>query len=126
MPGIYEIFVRSEFSAAHCLRGYPGDCAQVHGHNWSVEVRLKCRELNSIGLGIDFRKVKEAVKGVLAELDHTDLNDLLPFRMANPSSENIARYLYKELGKRLDSDLIQVSGVEVAESPGQGVFYTEE
>ncbi len=126
MTGIYEVFVRSEFSAAHCLRGYPGDCARVHGHNWTVEVRLKCRELDPIGLSIDFREVKAAVRDLLSELDHADLNDLPPFRSANPSSENIARHLFAALGKKLNSDRIQVSGVEVSESPGQGVRYAEE
>ncbi len=126
MPGSYDIFVKSEFSAAHCLRGYPGDCARVHGHNWAVEVRLKCRKLDPIGLGIDFREVKAAVKEVLSQLDHADLNDLAPFRAANPSSENIARYLFEELGKRLNSERVKICGIEVSESPGQGVYYTEE
>lgn len=125
MAGIFEIFVRSEFAAAHCLRGYPGDCARLHGHNWTVEVSLRCSELDRIGLGIDFREVKEAVREVMAELDHADLNDHPYFKELNPSSENIAVYLYRELGKRLDSDRVKVSGIKVSESPGQGVIYRE-
>lgn len=125
MPGVFEIFVKSEFAAAHCLRGYPGDCAQVHGHNWTVEVSLSCSELDRIGLGIDFREVKKAVRGVIAGLDHTDLNDHPHFKNLNPSSENIAVYLYREIGKRLDSDRVKVSGIKVSESPGQGVIYRE-
>jgi 6-pyruvoyltetrahydropterin/6-carboxytetrahydropterin synthase len=125
MAGIFEIFVRSEFAAAHCLRGYPGDCARLHGHNWTVEVSLRCSELDRIGLGIDFREVKEAIKEVMAELDHADLNDHPYFKEMNPSSENIAVYLYRELGKRLDSDRVKVSGIKVSESPGQGVIYRE-
>ena len=126
MAGIYEIFVQSEFAAAHCLRNYPGDCAQVHGHNWIVEVHLKCRDLDAIGLGIDFRAVKGAVKKVLSELDHTDLNELFPFQTINPSSENIARYLYQALSDELNSERVTVSGIKISESPGQGVFYREE
>lgn len=125
MAGTFEIFVKSEFSAAHCLRGYPGDCAQVHGHNWTVEVFLKCSELDSIGLGIDFREVKGTVKAVMADLDHVDLNDLPYFRSLNPSSENIAVYLFREIGKRLNSERVKVSSIKVSESPGQGVIYSE-
>lgn len=125
MAGTFEIFVKSEFSAAHCLRGYPGDCAQVHGHNWTVEVSLKCSELDRIGLGIDFREVKGAVKAVMAELDHADLNDHPYFQDLNPSSENIAVYLFHALERRLNSDRVKVSGIKVSESPGQGVIYRE-
>jgi 6-pyruvoyltetrahydropterin/6-carboxytetrahydropterin synthase len=91
-----------------------------------VKVYLKCRELDSIGLGIDFRKVKGAVKEVLSGLDHADLNSMPQFQLVNPSSENIARYLYRELEKRLNSDRVAISGIEVSESPGQGVYYSEE
>jgi len=126
MPATYNIFVQTEFAAAHCLRNYPGDCAQVHGHNWIVEVQLKCRELDEIGLGVDFRTVKKAVQEILADLDHTDLNEFPPFRITNPSSENIARYLYQALAGRLNSDRVAVYGVKVSESHGQGVLYTEE
>ncbi len=126
MPPVYQIFVQSEFSAAHCLRNYSGDCARVHGHNWTVEVQLKCRELDPIGLGIDFREVKGAIRQALSEIDHVDLNELPQFQSVNPSSENIARWLFHEIGRRLNSDRISISGVKVSESPQTGVLYTEE
>ncbi len=126
MAGIFEVYVKSHFSAAHSLRGYPGDCARVHGHNWMVEVFAKCTELNNIGIGIDFRDIRAAVKEVLAGLDHSDLNELPLFREENPSSENIARFLYKELSLRLNSPTVKVSRVKVSETPGAGAFYWEE
>ena len=126
MPGSYEIFVRTEFSAAHCLRGYPGDCAQLHGHNWVVKVFLRCRQLNQIGLGIDFREVKTAIGEIVQEFDHNNLNEFPAFQEENPSSENIARFLYRQLGRKLNSPGVRVSGVKISESPGQGVCYREE
>ncbi len=75
MPGIFEISVTTEFSAAHSLQGYPGNCAQVHGHNWTVEVFVRCRELNAIGIGIDFREVKRAIRESIETLDHSCLNE---------------------------------------------------
>ena len=126
MAGIFEVYVKSHFSAAHSLRGYPGDCARIHGHNWLVEVFVKCTELDSIGIGIDFRDIRAAVKEVLARLDHSDLNELPLFREENPSSENIAKFIYKELSLRLNTQTVRVSRVKVSETPGAGAFYWEE
>ena len=126
MPAVYEVYVKTHFSAAHSLHGYPGDCARLHGHNWIVEVYVRCKELNDIGIGIDFRDIKTAVKDVMEGLDHFNLNELPAFQNMNPSSENIAKFLYKEISKKLNSDSIRVSKVKVCETPGAGAFYWEE
>jgi 6-pyruvoyltetrahydropterin/6-carboxytetrahydropterin synthase len=126
MSGFFEIYVETHFSAAHSLRGYPGDCARVHGHNWIVAVFIKCRELNEIGIGIDFREIKQAVKDLLKNFDHCYLNDLQPFHDLNPTSENMARYVYKTLGNKINSNAVSVSKVKVSESPNSGAFYWEE
>jgi 6-pyruvoyltetrahydropterin/6-carboxytetrahydropterin synthase len=125
MIGIYEVYIKSHFSAAHSLIGYPGDCAHIHGHNWMVEVYVECKELNEIGIGIDFRDIKQVVKKVIKNLDHSNLNDLPSFENTNPSSENIAKYLYKEVGKVINSDFITVSKVKVCETPSAGALYWE-
>ncbi len=126
MAGVFEVYVKSHFSAAHRLRGYPGDCAKVHGHNWIIEVFVKCSELNEIGIAIDFRDIKTAIREVLAGLDHSDLNDLPAFMDENPTSENIARFIYRQLAGMLNSPVIHVSRVKVSETPGTGAFYWEE
>jgi 6-pyruvoyltetrahydropterin/6-carboxytetrahydropterin synthase len=126
MAGVFEVYVKDHFSAAHSLRAYEGDCARVHGHNWMVEVFVRCAELDELGIGIDFRDIKAAVKEVLAGLDHCDLNDLPMFAEQNPTSENIARFLYKQLSHKLDTRNIRVSRVKVSETPGAGAFYWEE
>lgn len=126
MPGVFEVYVKSHFSAAHSLEGYPGDCAHIHGHNWMVEVFVKCEKLDEIGLGIDFKDIQQAVKDVLQGLDHFNLNDLPAFKKVNPTSENIAKFLYKELGRKLNSNGVKVSKVKVSETPGAGALYWEE
>ncbi len=126
MPGVFEISVTTEFSAAHSLQGYPGNCAQVHGHNWTVEVFVRCRELNAIGIGIDFREVKRAIKESIENLDHSCLNEHPAFEHTNPSSENIARFLYKELGARINSENAKISRVKISETPNTGAYYWEE
>jgi 6-pyruvoyltetrahydropterin/6-carboxytetrahydropterin synthase len=126
MTEIFEIYIKTHFSAAHRLNGYPGDCSRTHGHNWIIEVFVRCSALNDIGIGIDFRDIKLSVKDVLANLDHFDLNDLEPFQKQNPTSENIAKYLYKELSRKLNSNTITISKIKVSETPGAGAFYWEE
>jgi len=127
MAGVFEIYMQTHFSAAHALRGYPEDCARVHGHNWIIDVFVRCNKLNEIGIGLDFREIKESVKGVLNDLDHFNLNELPAFQDINPSSENIARFFfYRELSRHLNTDSITVSRIKVSETPGAGAFYWEE
>ncbi|HAA03288.1 MAG TPA: 6-carboxytetrahydropterin synthase QueD [Syntrophobacteraceae bacterium] len=126
MAGVFEVYVKTHFSAAHRLEGYPGDCARTHGHNWIVEAYVECRELDRIGIGMDFRDIKQAVKEILFNLDHFDLNDLEPFRGVNPSSENIAKYIYQELSKKLNTTSAKVSRIKVCEAPGAGAYYWED
>ena len=126
MPGIFEVYIETHFSAAHALKGYPGDCARLHGHNWIIQVYVRCRELDDIGIGIDFRVIKENVKDVLQGLDHFNINELPAFQEDNPTSENIAKYLYRELSKRIDSDNVKVSKIKVSETPNAGAYYWEE
>lgn len=126
MPEVFEIYVQTHFSAAHALKGYPGDCARTHGHNWIIEVFVKCKELDEIGIGIDFRDIKQGVKGVVKHLDHFNLNELPAFKDLNPTSENIAKYLYKELSNKLNTGTVSVSKIKVSETPGAGALYWEE
>ena len=125
MPGVYEIYVKDHFSAAHALRGYDGCCSNVHGHNWIVEAYIQCSSLNKMGFGIDFMDVKQVISDILSKLDHTNLNDVAEFGHINPTAENIAKFLYTELSRRLNSDAVTISRVTVVESPGCGASYRE-
>lgn len=122
----FELSVRAHFSAAHHLRGYPGDCANPHGHNWMVQVEVSCGELNELGMAVDFRQIKAAVQRVLEPLDHADLNTLPVFRGENPTSELVARHIYRELAKKLNTAQVRVEKVTLDETPTYGVSYWEE
>jgi 6-pyruvoyltetrahydropterin/6-carboxytetrahydropterin synthase len=126
VPGVFEICVEAQFSAAHSLSGYQGNCAQLHGHNWIVEVSVKCLELNNIGIGIDFRDIRQAIKNIINDLDHSCLNEHPEFKDTNPSSENIARFLYRQLGEKINSVNAKVSKVKVSETRSAGAYYWEE
>jgi 6-pyruvoyltetrahydropterin/6-carboxytetrahydropterin synthase len=123
---MYEISIRTHFSAAHRLVGHQGVCANFHGHNWEIEIFLKGPSLDLIGILVDFKVVKEAVQEVLSGLDHADLNQHPAFAVQNPTSENIARLLFEELGRRLNTEGSRVSKVRVSESPNSSATYWEE
>ncbi len=105
------------------MNNYNGPCENVHGHNWHIRARIRCEELNEIGIGIDFKKLKALMKEVIGQLDHKDLNTIFDAEELNPSSENIARYLFTELEKRLDEPHCSVSRIDVYETPGNCASY---
>ena len=121
---MYHLMIKTSFAAAHNLINYQGDCENLHGHNWLVEVTVTARELDKAGLGIDFKILKKETKGLLGELDHKYLNDLDPFKNASPSSENISRYLFERLSRSLNNDNITVERVNVWESENACASYT--
>ncbi|MDT8440281.1 MAG: 6-carboxytetrahydropterin synthase QueD [Desulfuromonadales bacterium] len=121
---MYHLMIKTQFAAAHNLINYQGDCENLHGHNWRVEVTVTARDLDKAGLGIDFKLLKKKTNELLDELDHKYLNDLDPFRETSPSSENICRYLFERLAASLDNDNIRVERVNVWESENACASYT--
>jgi 6-pyruvoyltetrahydropterin/6-carboxytetrahydropterin synthase len=98
---LYILTIEETFASAHQLRGYQGKCENLHGHSWKVELSVKGEKLNDIGLLIDFQELKVILREITAYLDHKNINELPPFDRENPSSENMARYIYEEVEKRL-------------------------
>jgi 6-pyruvoyltetrahydropterin/6-carboxytetrahydropterin synthase len=123
---MYEICTQASFSAAHHLLNYNGPCENVHGHNWLVKVCVRCEKLDEAGLGIDFRSLRKTLDGVLAELDHADLNVVFKNLGINPSSENIAFYIFERLQLLINNSSSRVYRVDVAETPGNSASYFEE
>jgi 6-pyruvoyltetrahydropterin/6-carboxytetrahydropterin synthase len=122
---MYELMVESKFAAAHQLRGYKGKCENLHGHNWRVTVAVTAERLNEQGLAIDFHDLKKALRDVLDQLEHTFLNEIFPFTQINPSSENLAKWIYDTLAKKLNDDNIEVASVTVWESDSASASYFE-
>ncbi len=116
---MYSIKVESNFSSAHNLRGYRGKCEELHGHNWKVEAFLKSSRLDKAGMLVDFTIVKRHLSTVLEELDHKYLNNLPYFKKVNPTSENIAFYIYRKLRSRG----VKVSSVTVWENATSAATY---
>ena len=98
---MYEVTVQAHFSSGHYLRDYHGKCENPHGHNYRVLVTLSGAELESNGLLLDFKVLKDILKPVVNYLDHQMINDLEPFTTVNPSAENLARYFFDETNRQL-------------------------
>jgi len=119
---MFELLLQSHFAAAHNLRGYHGSCERLHGHNWRIDVVLRARQLDSLGMVVDFRDLKAVLNDLLAAVDHRYLNELPAFQQANPTTENVARWIFDELGGRLPES-VAVHKVTAWESDNCGASY---
>src|SRR5204863_5950539 len=96
---MFELSMNGHIAAAHFLRGYDGPCKDLHGHTWKIEVTIQSDKLNEIGLVMDFKDVKRQLNDFLHHLDHVSLNDVAHFRKVNPSTENLAKYIFQQFAK---------------------------
>jgi len=123
---MYEIEVTDHFSAAHRLRDQGSECEKIHGHNWFVTVVVRCSDLDAIGLGIDFKVLRTHLAHVIAGLDHMLLNDVPPFDGINPSTENLARFVFERMRERLGSSPARMHRVRISEGPNTAATYVGE
>jgi 6-pyruvoyltetrahydropterin/6-carboxytetrahydropterin synthase len=122
---MFELTVHDGFAAAHNLRGYKGQCENLHGHNWRVTVVVGADELDELGMVMDFRDIKKALSEVLERLDHGYLNEVEPFDEINPTTEYLSRYIADELESNLPSR-VSVRRVSCWESERCGATYIAE
>ncbi|MBW1998342.1 MAG: 6-carboxytetrahydropterin synthase QueD [Deltaproteobacteria bacterium] len=123
---MFELRVVSHFAAAHQLEECGGGCERLHGHNWKVEVYVAGPSLGEQGLLVDFRVIKDATERVVKALDHQFLNELTEFKGVNPSSENIARHIFRALSRELNTENYRVNRVTAWESESACATYQEE
>ena len=96
---MYEIKVKSTFSATHNLRNYRGKCENLHGHNWNIEAIFAYKALGKDGMAVDFKEAKRILESVLEKFDHSYLNETGVFKRLNPTSENMAKLIYDGIKK---------------------------
>jgi 6-pyruvoyltetrahydropterin/6-carboxytetrahydropterin synthase len=115
---MFEVMIERNFSSAHQLRGYQGKCENLHGHNYKIEIYARGRELDNIGLLVDFGELKTAADEVVQYLDHRNINELPPFDVElNPSAENLARYILERVASRVSDERVQIYKVRCFETP---------
>lgn len=122
-PHRFVVQVRvDEISAAHRLDGYAGDCARLHGHNWSFEATVGADELHA-DMVVDF----VALKSVFKALDHRLLNDLeLCAGGRRPTAERLAQWLAERVQSLLDAqpNRPRLLSLTVVETSRNRVVYT--
>jgi len=118
---MFEIKVKGSFSAAHNLRNYHGKCERLHGHNWAIEAVFRYNKLGKDGMAIDFKLAKAAMRDIIDKLDHSYLNDIEPFKKINPTSENIAKFIYDGIRIKIKS----INSVAVWENESSCATYSQ-
>ena len=120
---MFDVEIRRTFSAAHQLRGYDGDCRNLHGHNYNVIAVVRTDKLNEIGIALDFKRLKAALDSILAEYDHKNLSELPEYAEVNPTSELMAMHIYQRLSGLLNDGEVKVRSIRVEESANSAVTY---
>jgi 6-pyruvoyltetrahydropterin/6-carboxytetrahydropterin synthase len=113
---MYYATVSHWFSAAHNLRNYQGKCERIHGHNYKVEVELKSRGVDQVGMVTDFVAVRHELEKIVQRFDHQRLNEISPFDKINPTAENIAKIIFEEMSLKFNSKKVKVHLVTVWET----------
>lgn len=122
---MYEVEVQDEFSAAHFLKLADGSFEPRHGHRWKVAVLMQAEKLDSIGVVVDFESLKPCLKKILSEVNETVFNDHPEFKDSrpNPSTENIAHFIYQRLKKTFSCGSARIAKVTVWETPDASGSY---
>ena len=121
---MFELKITADFAAAHRLQMVGEKCEGLHGHNWQVEVRVRGENLDEAGVLLDFGVLKAQLRTVLLNLDHKFLNELEVFAdYPQPTSENIAVFIAKELQRALKSCPVRVHSVSAWESANACATY---
>jgi 6-pyruvoyltetrahydropterin/6-carboxytetrahydropterin synthase len=125
---MFEVTVEDTFAAGHYLRNYKGKCENPHGHNYKVRITLTGRDLDKAGLLLDFKDLREVMKGTIERLDHQMINELEPFTELNPSAENLAKYFYDQSNAKLErvtNGRVRVKNVTIYETETTTATYSE-
>ena len=126
------------FSSAHRLhnpslseednRDIYGKCNHPHGHghNYVVKATLRGAVDPRTGMVINLVTLKEAMRLVLEELDHRNIDlDVEHFRSGTPSTaENLSVYIFNKLNESLPLGLL--FEVELQETVNNVAFYRGE
>lgn len=140
---MYYLKTCAAFDSAHFLNGYKGKCSNIHGHRWTLEVKISGENLQESGdkrgMLIDFGDLKKAVRSLADAYDHAliyETGSLKPTTLAalqeenfhlievpfRPTAENFAKYFYDKLAE----SGICAASVTVYETPENCAVYEVE
>lgn len=123
---MYELMIEETFSAAHQIRKLKGPGGKIHGHNWKIQVFILSKDIDSNGISVEFGLLKKELRSVIEALDRSFINEVFPFTEINPTSENLSRWLYDTLSKKLDREDQEISRIVVCEDNTVSATYFED
>ncbi|MEE9369846.1 MAG: 6-carboxytetrahydropterin synthase [Sedimentisphaerales bacterium] len=114
---MFKISIETHFHASHQLALPDGSKEPLHDHNWVVATDVSSEKLNSMGLVMDFHRLKAAVGNIVSEFDNNPLDKIDYFQRHNSSAENVAKYIYEKLEPKLPQE-VKLLSISVVEEPG--------
>jgi 6-pyruvoyltetrahydropterin/6-carboxytetrahydropterin synthase len=121
---MHTIFKDFPFSAAHAIRGHTRGCQNLHGHNYRVRVHLQARELDALGMVLDFADLKAMMQEIVGPFDHRVINEIPPFDERNTTAELLSQHVFEEVERRLaGQERVRVVRVEVWETETSCAVY---
>lgn len=115
-----EIYKAFNIEAAHRLPNLPDEhkCSRLHGHSFTIELHVSGEVDAVTGWIMDFADISAAFKPLYERLDHHYLNEIKG--LENPTSENLARWIWQELKPKLPL----LTSIVVKETCTAGCVYT--
>lgn len=117
-----KLALKTHFDAAHSLPNHKGQCKQLHGHRWEVEITIRGKVNEKTGMLIDFKELKTKVGNIVDRFDHRHLNTMVQ----NPTAENLVQIIKRDLelsfAHRVEDNvytnqIIRIEAVRLWESP---------
>ena len=108
MKELFTIRTKAQFESAHAIREYIEDSKNpgkfldedIHGHTFVVEAFASSNTIEQrTGFALDFLVLKKKVDELALKFDHKFINQVSPFDIINPSTENLAKYFFEEINK---------------------------
>jgi 6-pyruvoyltetrahydropterin/6-carboxytetrahydropterin synthase len=114
---MFTVSVETGFRASHQLALPDGSKEPLHHHNWAVTAKVSSDKLDSMGLVMDFSRLKAMVDKTIADFDNVPLDSIDYFQRNNSSAENVAKYIFDKLEPKLPSG-VKLRSIKVIEEPG--------
>jgi len=121
---VFEVAYETTFCSTHRLTQEGRPIEPIHGHDWRVEAVAAGKDLDGLGVVIDFEHLKKAVGEVAARFHYRDINEHPAFAGVSPSAEVVARYFFDEVKKGLGAEGGHLRRVRVWEAPGCSATYS--
>jgi 6-pyruvoyl-tetrahydropterin synthase len=122
---MFEVSYETTFCATHRLTREGQPIEPIHGHDWRVEAVAAGRDLDAIGVVLDFEHLKKAVGEVAGRFHYRDMNEHPDLAGRSPSAEAVARHFFEEVRKGLGPEGRLLRRVRVWEAPGCSATYAD-